>query len=1048
MMGRECNKRVARGEIRRATYMDENAAVESLLRNRPLDSEARSDVMDRAQAMVLRSRDMRSEQSLLDAFLHEFGLSNQEGVLLMCLAEALLRIPDIETQDSLIAEKIHSGDWASHLGTADNLMVSAGIWGLVLSGRVVGIDRPARERPLRAINQLVHRLGEPVIRQAVNRAMQLMGKRFVFGRTIEEAQKLQARLPEHARLMSYDMLGEGARTQAAVDRYMSLYLGAIDAVGSGEADTSGGPEEQSSVSIKLSALHPRYEQTKKSRVLDEMLPRLMRLAERAKSCDMQLTIDAEEADRLDLSLCLFERLARAPELAGWQGLGLAIQGYLKRCSPLVDWLVALASETGRQFPVRLVKGAYWDTEIKHAQELGMPDYPVWTRKATTDLSYLVCARKMLEAGDLLYPQFATHNAHTIAAIDAMAAKTGAIFEFQRLHGMGELLYKAASEVLGRRIRPRIYAPVGAHRELLPYLVRRLLENGANSSFIHSFLDKRVEVAEVTKDPISVLESYHPKRNPHIPTPPDIYGESRMNSRGLDLKDPMQLEPLLDKLAAERDRLFDGSSIVRGEAVGGEDVAITSPVDRRRLVGQMRPADADTREAALAAASAAFPDWNRRGGAGRAPLLRAMADALEAHRESLIGLMAREAGKTLDDGIAEVREAVDFCRYYASLAEEQFENPISLPGPTGERNELTLDGRGVFLTISPWNFPLAIFTGQLAAALAAGNTVIAKPAEQTPLVAAEAVRLFHEAGIPADVLQLLQGPGETVAAPLVSDERIAGVAFTGSVDVAKAINRALAARDGAIAPLIAETGGQNAMIVDSTALPEQVTDDIMTSAFASAGQRCSALRILCLQEEVADEMLEMIVGALAERRVGDPADPATDIGPIIDEESRDRLAAHVRKMEENAKIVARGSLPEDHEHGCYLAPHIVEIDSVEQLEGEVFGPVLHVLRYKAEEVETVMSALAATGFGLTFGIHSRLESRWRDLCDRSLAGNVYINRNMIGAVVGVQPFGGRGLSGTGPKAGGPHYLLRFAAERVTTVNTAAIGGNTDLFRIEG
>jgi len=1032
--------------MRRATYGDEDAAVEDLLGVRALDSESRERAVERAQAMVLRSRDMRSQQNVLDAFLHEFGLSTQEGVLLMCLAEALLRIPDIETQDALIAEKIRTGDWARHLETADSLVVSAGIWGLMLSGRVIRIDPAVRRDTAGGIEQLVHRLGEPVIRQAVNRAMQMMGRRFVFGRTMEEAQRRQGRLPKGEQLISFDMLGEGARTEAAVDYYMRLYRDSIDAVGAADEDGAGGPESRSSVSIKLSALHPRYEQVKERRVFDEMLARLVELGERAKAHDIQLTIDAEEADRLDLSLGLFERLARAPELGGWSGLGLAIQAYQKRCPALIDWLVALARETGRRFPVRLVKGAYWDTEIKHAQELGMRDYPVWTRKATTDLCYLVCARRMLDAGEAFYPQFATHNAHAIAAIEEMAA--GRPFEFQRLHGMGELLYKAAADVLGRPVAPRIYAPVGAHRDLLPYLVRRLLENGANSSFIHQFLDKRVEVAEVARDPIATIEGQTPRRNPHIPVPPDLYGTARRNSAGLNLDDPAQLEPLLAALAKERERTIEGGCIVAGAPAGGEAVEVTSPADRRNVIGHMRPADPAAREQALAAAHAAFPEWNGRGGAARARLLRAMGDALESEHERLIALMAREGGKTLDDGIAELREAVDFCRYYAAQAEEQFETPKPLPGPTGERNELVLEGRGVFLTISPWNFPLAIFTGQLAAALAAGNTVIAKPAEQTPLVAAEAVRLFHAAGVPADVLHLLQGPGEEVAAPVVSDPRIAGVAFTGSVDTAKAINRALAAREGPIVPLIAETGGQNAMIVDSTALPEQVTDDVMVSAFASAGQRCSALRILCVQEEVADEMIAMITGALAERQLGDPLDPATDVGPIIDEEARERLTDHIRRMESEARLLARGTLPEGSENGCFLAPHIVEIDSIAQLEGEVFGPVLHVLRYKADELDGLMKALAATGFGLTFGIHSRLESRWRELTAKTLAGNIYINRNMIGAVVGVQPFGGRGLSGTGFKAGGPHYLLRFAAERVTTVNTAAIGGNTDLFRLGG
>jgi len=1035
-----------REEMRRATYADEVRAVKDLLAEAPLDAEARERVAERAQTIVLRSRDMRSEQGTVDAFLHEFGLSNQEGVALMCLAEALLRVPDAETQDALIAEKIRTGDWASHLGRNESPFVNAGVWALMLTGRVVELDPDIREDPGWFVDNLVHRFGEPVIRQAVNRAMRLMGKQFVFGRSIAEAQKRQVRQPADRRGISFDMLGEGARTQAAVERYDRLYSQAIEAIGTVESAIAGGPAARSSISIKLSALHPRYEQTKEERVLAEMLPRLERLAKQAKAHGIQLTIDAEEADRLDLQLTLVEKLARNPALAGWNGLGLAVQAYQKRAPYVIDWLIALARETGRRLPVRLVKGAYWDSEIKHAQELGMPDYPVWTRKPGTDLCYLVCARRMLSAGEALYPQFATHNAHTLAAVESMGR--GCDYEFQRIHGMGDLLYKAAEDVLGRSLRPRLYAPVGAHRDLLPYLVRRLLENGANSSFIHQFLDKEVAVEKVASDPIATMNADGYKRNPQIPLPPDLYGPLRVNSAGLNLNDPAQLYRLVDRLRQEGAREVEGASLVGGRAVSGETVPIASPTDNEESVGRMVVADARAREQALAAAAAAHPDWDAKGGAARARTLRAMADTLEANRESLIGLMAREGGKTLGDGIAEVREAADFCRYYACCAEDQFEEPIALPGPTGERNELTLEGRGVFLTISPWNFPLAIFTGQIAAALGAGNSVIAKPAEQTPLVAAEAVRLFHEAGVPPEVLHLLQGPGETVAGPLIADERIAGVAFTGSVETAKAIHRSLAAREGPIVPLIAETGGQNAMIVDSTALPEQVTDDVMISAFASAGQRCSALRILCLQDDVADETLEMITGALAERELGDPADPATDIGPIIDTPSRDRLAEHTQRMESAGRLLARGHLPEGAERGSFLAPHIFEIDSVSDLPGEIFGPVLHVLRYKPEGLDSVMTDLADTGFGLTFGVHSRLEGRWQSLTSKSLAGNVYVNRSMVGSVVGVQPFGGRGLSGTGFKAGGPHYMLRFAHERAKTVNTAAIGGNTDLFQLGG
>ncbi|MFQ5347031.1 MAG: bifunctional proline dehydrogenase/L-glutamate gamma-semialdehyde dehydrogenase PutA [Rhodothalassiaceae bacterium] len=1036
----------ARRRLRAATYAGEAPAATALLDAVPLDAATRARARETAQAIVRRSRARRAEQGTLDAFLHEFGLSNQEGVALMCLAEALLRIPDAKTQDALIAEKIRTGDWASHRGRSDSPFVNAGVWALMLTGRVVKLDREIRHDPARFREDLVKRVGEPVIRKAVNQAMRIMGRQFVFGRTISEALARRSKLPPSERLFSFDMLGEGARTSAAAERYFALYRTAIDAVGGAERDPDAPPEARSSVSIKLSALHPRYEAVKWARLEAEMLPRLEALCLKAREFGMQLTIDAEEADRLDVSLMLFERLARMPSLAAWDGLGLAVQAYQKRAPHVIDWLAALARETGRRIPVRLVKGAYWDSEIKQAQMLGMPDYPVWTRKATTDLCYLVCAGKLFAAGEAFYPQFASHNAHTIAAVAAMGK--GAAYEFQRLHGMGDILYKAVAETLETMPPLRTYAPVGAHRDLLPYLVRRLLENGANSSFVNRFMDESVAVAEVARDPVDEVAADPEARHPAIVAPPALYGATRKNSAGLNLADTVQREALLAEISEERERLFDGPTLVSGTPAGGERVAITSPADRGLTVGHTTLAGPEEREAALAAAHAAFPAWNHRGGAARAEILRAMADALEAHRATLVALMAREAGKTLADGIAEVREAVDFCRYYAAEAEAKFAAPVRLPGPTGESNALYLEGRGVFLSISPWNFPLAIFTGQLAAALAAGNTVIAKPAEQTPLVASYAVRLFHEAGVPPDALHLLAGTGPGVAAPLVADERIAGVAFTGSTETARIINRSLAAREGAIPVLIAETGGQNAMVVDSTALAEQVTDDVMISAFNAAGQRCSALRILCLQEEIADEMLDMITGALAERQVGDPLDPATDIGPIIDEEARAGLLAHIERMTKEARPLARGTLEPELDRGVFLAPHIFEIDSIAALEREVFGPVLHVLRYKAEALDALMSDLAATGYGLTFGVHSRLESRWNALFETSLAGNVYVNRNMIGAVVGVQPFGGRGLSGTGPKAGGPHYLPRFASERVKTVNAAAIGGNTELFRLGG
>ena len=1032
----------ARAAVRAATHGDEAQAVSALLTSLTLDDTARDAITGTAQAIVSRSRALKNERGTLDAFLAEFGLSNQEGVALMCLAEALLRVPDADTQDALIAEKIRSGDWASHKGHSESPFVNASVWALMLTGRVIDLDQAIERDPGQWVRSLVTRAGEPVIRQAVAQAMRIMGRQFVFGRTIDEALARRGRLPADQKLFSFDMLGEGARTAADADRYFETYRLAIEAVGRATGGDGDHLNSRSSVSIKLSALHPRYEQVKSDRVMAELLPRVTELARLAADLDMQLTIDAEEADRLDLSLTVLEAVARDPALAGWQGLGLAVQAYQKRAPAVIDWLGVLARDTSRCLPVRLVKGAYWDSEIKHAQELGFADYPVYTRKAATDLGYLVCAGKLLAGGPAFHPQFATHNAHTIAAIHHMAGT--APYEFQRLHGMGELLYRAAGDVVGAPLVARTYAPVGAHQDLLPYLVRRLLENGANSSFVNRFMDADVPVAEVAHDPVGIVEDAPKARHGAIPKPAHIYGDERENSAGLDLTNPAATDPLLADLAGQRQTVYDGPSLVSGAPAGGEPVPVRAPHDGS-LVGHTRPARPQDIDAALTAAGAAQPAWDTDGGAKRGAVLRHMGGLLEEHRLTLLDLMTREAGKTLADGIAEVREAVDFCRYYAARAEQDFAVPARLPGPTGERNQLSLHGRGTFVCISPWNFPLAIFTGQIAAALAAGNAVLAKPAEQTPLVASYAVGLFHRAGVPADVLHLLAGDG-AVGASLVADERIAGVAFTGSTATAKAINRTLAERDGPIVPLIAETGGQNAMIVDSTALPEQVADDVMMSAFSSAGQRCSALRVLFVQDAVADRILDILTGALAERQVGDPAALDTDVGPIIDAQALDRLAAHVERMTREARLVAKGAVPADLT-GSYLAPHIFEIDGLDRLDGEVFGPILHVIRYRSGELDQVLAAIQATGFGLTFGVHSRLEGRWAELFAGTRVGNMYVNRNMIGAVVGVQPFGGQGLSGTGPKAGGPHYVHRFATERVLTVNTAAIGGNMDLFRLE-
>ncbi len=1031
--------------IGEAFLRDEAEVTNSLINNFPLCESERTKVFEHACAIVSQSRYLRDQQRTLDVFLAEFGLSNQEGVALMCLAEALLRIPDTDTQDKLIAEKIKSGDWASHKGRSESAFVNASTWGLMLTGSIVEMDKAITRNPSKWMNSLIARSGEPVIRKAVMQAMKIMGREFVFGRNIKEGLKRQKKQPTHQRMMSFDMLGEGARTMADAERYFSLYSDAIHAVGSAVKSDGSDPHDRSSISIKLSALHPRYENINAERIMAELLPKLIDLAAIAKSYDIQFTMDAEEADRLELSLNIFEALARDARLENWQGLGLAVQAYSKRAPYVIDWLIELAHQTKRQFAVRLVKGAYWDTEIKYAQELGLPDYPVFTRKAATDICYLYTAKKMIDAPEEIYSQFSTHNAHTIAAISTMAKDIR--YEFQRLHGMGALLFEAAGKVAGAPIRTRTYSPVGQHEDLLPYLVRRLLENGANSSFINCFMDADVPVETVALDPIDEIKAAPALRHTMIPTPDKLYGASRINSAGCNIMDRIQSTPLISALKANISKSYQGGSIVCGKLTGGEPQNVNNPADMKTTVGTVKNARPNDIDAALTAAQAAQPAWNRLGGAKRAEILRSIANAIETDRDIFVDLLVREAGKTLGDCIAEIREAVDFCRYYAEQADKHFERATILPGPTGESNELFLCGRGTFLCISPWNFPLAIFTGQVVAALAAGNAVIAKPAEQTPLISWHAVNLFIKAGVPVDVVHLLCGSGAEVGGKLTADERISGVCFTGSTATAKHINRTLANRDGAIIPLIAETGGQNVMIVDSTALPEQVSDDVILSAFGSAGQRCSALRVLFLQETIADKQIEILKGALKEQRIGNPAMLKTDVGPIIDNIALKRLEDHCADMEQQGKLIAKAEITPECKSGTFLAPHIFEIDSLNQLKEEHFGPILHIVRFKADNLAQVLADINATGYGLTFGVHSRLEARWRELFEGTRCGNTYINRNMTGAVVGVQPFGGEGLSGTGPKAGGPHYLFRFASERTRTINIAAIGGNADLFSMK-
>ena len=1034
-----------RNDIRLATYADEPTVVQQMLDQDPLDTQRREGVRQQAITLVERCRGMSHKAGTLDAFLQEFGLSNNEGIALMCLAESLLRVPDEETADRLIAEKILSGDWASHKGKSGSRFVNASVWGLMLTGRVVTLDDEITGDTTSWMKKLVSSLGEPVVRRAVLQAMRIMGGQYVLGRTIEEGIEKGSRGNRPGTRFSFDMLGEGARTDTDARRYFESYAEAIRRIVATESGAS--VIAANGISVKLSALHPRYEFRQKQRVMNELLPRVRELALLAKEGRIGFSIDAEECDRLDISLDIFEALARDPQLAGWDGLGFVLQAYHKRSRHVARWLIALARESERRFMVRLVKGAYWDGEIKHAQEQGMEDYPVFTRKCHTDLSYQSCAAVLLSAPEEIFPQFATHNAHTVALILELAGEQS--FEFQRLHGMGHLLY---DEVLDSHpnVAVRVYAPVGNHRDLLPYLVRRLLENGANSSFVNRFLDAEVAPEELLQDPATETRAYPVARHSRIPVPRELYREEQApwaNASGIDLADPLAVAPLLETVMATRDRQYESGPIVGGHRLPGQARSIVNPADNRQTVGQVVEAGENSIASALSLAHGAQFEWDARGADFRAQCLEKAALLMEEHCQELMGLIVAEAGRTIDDALSEVREAVDFCRYYAQQARQQMGAPRTLPGPTGEVNELTLHGRGVFLCISPWNFPLAIFIGQVSAALAAGNSVIAKPAEQTPLIAARAVELLLEAGVPGEVLHMLPGDGAAVGGAVLADTRIAGVAFTGGTDTAKLINRQLAERDGPIVPLIAETGGLNVMLVDATALPEQVVDDVIISAFQSAGQRCSALRVLYLQEDIADNVIEMLRGAMAELKLGDPAALSTDIGPVIDLEARQMLERHEQRMLAEGKLLASCELEEHHRQGYFVAPQVYEIDSLSQLQREVFGPVLHVIRYKVADVPKVLSDINASGYGLTLGVHSRIDGFAREVFNATKVGNTYINRNMVGAVVGVNPFGGHGLSGTGPKAGGPHYLQRFTTEKTRTDNVVAKGGNTQLFSLQ-
>ena len=1022
----DCPARVA---IRAVHHEIEEEAIDRLLAAYDVQPKTRREI--EAHAIELIDAVRASERSVgqVDALMREYDLSNEEGLVMMMLAEALLRIPDGATRDLLIRDKLGSADFERHLGQSRSNFVNASTWALAIAGRALRAVEGERIWP-----RLVTRVGEPMLRQAMLRAMALIGGHFVLGKTIDDALSRARQTEKDGFRHSYDMLGEAALTAKDAKRYFDSYETAIHAIG--KAAEGQGPFAGPGISIKLSALHPRYDLRNRGRALNELYPRILDLARTAKSYDIGCTIDAEEADRLDLSLDVIGRLIHAPDLAGWNGLGLAVQAYSKRALPLIDWLVDQAGEAGRCLMVRLVKGAYWDSEIKRAQEQGLADYPVFTHKAATDLSYLAAARRILAAGDRLYGQFATHNAATVAAIHAFT-RGRTDFEFQRLHGMGEALYH---HFIGPKsdIACRIYAPVGAHHDLLAYLVRRLLENGSSGSFVNQIADPAIKAEALARDPVTILRNT-PKRR--IPLPVDLYRPQRANSRGFDQGDPAALEALAAELSAVPLPVAAVGPLVDGvRRDGGSARNICNPADRREIVGAVHGAEPADVTAALATASDAWRDWDRTPVATRAACLDRAADRIEADRAHLVALLIREAGKTLAAAIAEVREAADLLRYYAAIARTSLA-PLNLPGPTGETNQLVFGARGIFACISPWNFPLAIFTGQVAAALVAGNSVIAKPAEQTPLIAARAVAHLHAAGVPAGALAYLPGDGVAVGGALVADPRVAGVVFTGSTATARAINQVLAAREGPIATLIAETGGINAMIVDSSALLEQAVNDIVVSAFDSAGQRCSALRCLYVQEEIADALAAMLAGAIDQLRVGNPSFLATDLGPVIDADALAALESHAARIGQPFAMAPLKT--EDAARGHFFAPRAIWIDGIQALKAETFGPVLHVARYDSDRLDEVLAAIGEAGYGLTLGLQTRIDETVERVRQASRVGNFYVNRTMIGAAVGTQPFGGESLSGTGPKAGGPNYVRRFAVERTLTINTTAAGGNASL-----
>ncbi len=988
-----------RQKIREYYLADETRVVQELIHNAGLSAKDRQVISTSAAQLVEKIR-QGSDPSMMEKFLGEYGLSTKEGVALMCLAEALLRVPDSTTIDALIKDKVVSGDWNAHRGHSNSSLVNTSTWALLITGKLIApVDQKGLADTLRVV---VKRLGEPVVRTAVAQAMRELGRQFVLGRDIAEATKRAKKQEAKGYSYSYDMLGEAARTDADALRYHQAYSTSISQLSKvcEHSDIRLNP----GISVKLSALHARYEYGQKQRVMDELVPRTLELAKQASRANMGFNIDAEEADRLDLSLDVIEAVLRDSSLEGWQGFGVVVQAFGPRAAYVLDWLYALATRLNRRIMVRLVKGAYWDAEIKRAQVLGLDGFPVFTRKVNTDVSYLSCAKKLLAMTDRIYPQFATHNAHSVAAILHLAEGNDN-FEFQRLHGMGESLHETV--LLSENTRCRIYAPVGAHKDLLAYLVRRLLENGANSSFVNQIVDTRIRPEEIARDPFAAVEALADQiPSQVIARPESIYGDARRNAVGWDITDPLEVAKLEAELGQYKKQCWKAGPIIAAKVEGkGFDTKV-NPALPSDIVGQVVQSSAADIEHAIAAAQQGYQEWSNWPAEDRAVCIRRVGDLFEQHAVELFALATREAGKTLLDAVGEVREAVDFARYYPNEA---------------IRNKDAGGARGIISCISPWNFPLAIFAGQVLASLAAGNAVIAKPAGQTILIAARAVQLMHEAGIPKAAMQLLPGSGSTVGAALTSDSRIAGVCFTGSTATAQTINKVMAQSIVPDAPLVAETGGLNAMIVDSTALPEQVVRDVLASSFQSAGQRCSALRMLYVQKDIADHLLAMLFGAMDELRVGDPWELSTDVGPVIDLAAKEGIEAHCKKFQSMGRVLKVLPTPAD---GLFVAPTVIQLEGIEELEEEIFGPVLHVATYEAKDLDRVVDHINAQGYGLTFGLHTRVDSRIGQVVERIKAGNIYVNRNQIGAIVGSQPFGGEGLSGTGPKAGGPHYVRRF------------------------